>query len=42
MRRLNFKRQTKIILSGSAIIGSTIGLGCAYVYAVIESLVVSK
>jgi hypothetical protein len=42
MRRFNFHKQTKIILSSSAIIGGTIGLGCAYVYAIIESVVVSK
>lgn len=42
MKRLNFNRQTKVILTGVTVIGSGIGLGCAYVYAVIESLVTSK
>lgn len=42
MKRLNFNRQTKIVLSGATMIGSSVGIGCAYIYTVIESLVVSK
>jgi hypothetical protein len=42
MRRVNFNRQTKLLLSGATIAGSTIGIGCAYIYAAVETLVVSK
>lgn len=45
MRRINLKnfdRQTKLILTGTTIIGSSLGVGCAYIYTIIESLVVSK
>ena len=45
MKQLRFKkfdRQAKLIISGAAAIGSSVGLGCAYVYTVIESLVSSK
>lgn len=45
MKRLNFKnfnRQTKVLLTGVTLVGSGAGLACAYVYSIIESLVVSK
>jgi len=42
MRRVNFNRQTKILLSGATLISSSLGVACAYVYTIIESAVSSK
>lgn len=37
-----FDKQTKIIVGGASILGATAGLSCAYIYCIIESIIVSK
>lgn len=37
-----FDRQTKIIIGGTSILGASAGVMCAYIYCIIESIVVSK
>lgn len=37
-----FDKQAKIIVGGASILGLTAGLSCAYIYYIIESIVVSK
>lgn len=42
LRFKKFDRQTKMIIASTTFIGSSIGVGCSYIYAVIETLVSSK
>lgn len=37
-----FDKQAKIIVGGASILGATAGLSCAYIYCIIESIIVSK
>jgi hypothetical protein len=37
-----FNRQAKLIIGGAGAIGSVAGISCAYIYYMIESIVVSK
>lgn len=37
-----FNRQAKLIIGGASAVGSITGVSCAYIYYIIESIVVSK